>query len=612
MVLNKSYQPLPYHASHGQCPPSYLPVEHRQNPLSTSRTGDVTIPPDAIGTSSPNTGFYITRMTGLPVPLIAADELPQDVHLREVPRELRWDQVQGMQYVGTFPPTSFTYQSKEMTYDNAPLPQTHHTNVPNFGRIHGEYNTSGTPAHHDPTRVDNLRFERNSVPSNIDTSDGKRVALSNQWRRPSPSLVAQHESRSYPRVIIDAIRSSKSRPAIKKDSVLPASGKLPDQDKKEYCTHWIRTGECDYTQQGCLYKHEMPDKATLTKIGFRATPQWWLEKHAAIKPILRKDNIGLKTSAIACKVVDVSRPVKKLSYSGSTSDDTFCSDEEEGMTMAKSHFDDRGQPERNDVETSTSARRNIQDHPNSKSPQNLTDKLPNRAMTFHRDEKAISSKTDFKHSDSQLKRTAKSEDTDLIDFKPLIPTSSPSSTGATTTSSSRSSTPSSSGQSELALDQEEKKRQPTGKKLMVFVPKGESAGCHLTAATTAANAGRARRGTVMLTPNVVTKPSRSENRRCEAHSQHEKEQRVSTTTVAGTVRPSHRGLVASKHAPSTSTSSLTPTMPSARSARAPIRASDYRSSSPESVDACPPRIGKAKPVSNGTRAVRLERKHSTS
>jgi hypothetical protein len=47
---------------------------------------------------------------------------------------------------------------------------------------------------------------------------------------------------------------------------------------KVYCTYWIRHGECDYIQQGCLYKHEMTDEATRAIIGFRVVPQWWEDK----------------------------------------------------------------------------------------------------------------------------------------------------------------------------------------------------------------------------------------------------------------------------------------------------------------------------------------------
>ena len=48
--------------------------------------------------------------------------------------------------------------------------------------------------------------------------------------------------------------------------------------KKEYCMHWITTGECNYMQQGCRYKHELPaDKETWARIGLRKMPEWLLE-----------------------------------------------------------------------------------------------------------------------------------------------------------------------------------------------------------------------------------------------------------------------------------------------------------------------------------------------
>jgi len=44
--------------------------------------------------------------------------------------------------------------------------------------------------------------------------------------------------------------------------------------KKKYCTYWIRTGNCDYIQEGCRYLHVIPDEETRLKIGIRDMPRW--------------------------------------------------------------------------------------------------------------------------------------------------------------------------------------------------------------------------------------------------------------------------------------------------------------------------------------------------
>ena len=55
----------------------------------------------------------------------------------------------------------------------------------------------------------------------------------------------------------------------------------PKKKEKVYCSFWIRRGECDYTQQGCLYKHEMPtDRETLKELGISIIPRWWREANA--------------------------------------------------------------------------------------------------------------------------------------------------------------------------------------------------------------------------------------------------------------------------------------------------------------------------------------------
>lgn len=56
---------------------------------------------------------------------------------------------------------------------------------------------------------------------------------------------------------------------------LPPSGIEPDPSKKEYCTYWLRHGACDFFQQGCRYKHEIPTtKQEWARIGLRSIPDW--------------------------------------------------------------------------------------------------------------------------------------------------------------------------------------------------------------------------------------------------------------------------------------------------------------------------------------------------
>lgn len=58
----------------------------------------------------------------------------------------------------------------------------------------------------------------------------------------------------------------------------PFPSSIDPDSKKIYCTYWLRNGECDYMQQGCRYKHEMPDMETLKSIGFLTIPRWYREK----------------------------------------------------------------------------------------------------------------------------------------------------------------------------------------------------------------------------------------------------------------------------------------------------------------------------------------------
>lgn len=122
--------------------------------------------------------------------------------------------------------------------------------------------------------------------------------MSNElWSPPQRTRQLQHakdwseDGGHDPQAVIDAIVGTQTgaqaatQIGYQRNSsrVSPSSSPWSGREKKEYCTYWIRHGECDYMQQGCLYRHEMPDKVTLQKIGLRNTPRWWLEKNLALK-----------------------------------------------------------------------------------------------------------------------------------------------------------------------------------------------------------------------------------------------------------------------------------------------------------------------------------------
>ena len=235
----------------------------------------------------PRLCYYIERTNGMFVPLVPADELPFNVCLQGVPRVLNADQTFGMQQVGMMlPPKGLTFNSVD---DSIMQRSTSQQGATSHSR-----SQSGSESRNSLTPDS---WARQALVNSNAANSLANLAGSNQFLSQLPT--SAHEAspdwrktpKSDPQAIIDAIVGTTCGAEAagqigylpKSDSILPPSGNKPDQDKKEFCTHWIRHGECDYTQQGCLYKHEMPDKAMLQKIGFRSVPRWWLEKTQTTK-----------------------------------------------------------------------------------------------------------------------------------------------------------------------------------------------------------------------------------------------------------------------------------------------------------------------------------------
>ena len=182
--------------------------------------------------------WFISRGGGVVVPLIAADELPLEVKLVGVPRGMDLDGAARMEFLGEYRHDGSVYALE------TPLAEAH------------------------------------TEECNSDTVNGNNVA---EVRKTLPlycALITDIKlNKTYEGRKLEALIPTPTRQKLNNNHASHGFGDFhPLFGRKEYCTYWIRTGECAYARQGCLYKHEMPDMATLERLGFRSVPRWWRTK----------------------------------------------------------------------------------------------------------------------------------------------------------------------------------------------------------------------------------------------------------------------------------------------------------------------------------------------
>jgi len=291
---------------------AHLPAFHPFGAPRSMPPGYQQLPP-----AQPRPLYFISRDTGIMVPLIPADELPFNVRLAGVPRVLRMEDTPGMQHVATVAYTGMTYALErdihtgvKMLEDPTVAMQRSMSQPPPVDPTSGHSRSQGgnpikyfaPDAHARHTLAQSAAYNSAAYSSNSARPVSAHETATT-WRssfNPTSAPAGIPSTRTLPTTntnapanppdptqsIIDAILATTSGAQeasrlnyIPKSSLpTPPSGTLPDAEKKEFCTHWIRTGECDYTQQGCMYKHEMPEKGTLVRIGFRGLPRWWTER----------------------------------------------------------------------------------------------------------------------------------------------------------------------------------------------------------------------------------------------------------------------------------------------------------------------------------------------
>ena len=248
--------------------------------LPTNGHQQFTPSPTTIPSQSPRLCYFISRSNGTFVPLVPADELPYSVRLMGVPRAMKIEHSCGMSHVGTH---AFTGQLFLLESVDAAQ---HVIDRVNTGRINPS-SSFQRPVASDPVSYSNGQGRpatksppgpEHSAPQQLPVS-----TMASTWRRVDDAASAKYQE------IIDNIVAQGSHSPVHNPETAVKPSRTPsssprsssfEQKDKIYCSYWIRSGECDYTQQGCRYKHEMPDKRTLASIGFRTVPRWWQERVA--------------------------------------------------------------------------------------------------------------------------------------------------------------------------------------------------------------------------------------------------------------------------------------------------------------------------------------------
>ncbi|KAK5127173.1 hypothetical protein LTR85_008534 [Meristemomyces frigidus] len=511
--------------------------------------------------NQPRPLYFLSRNNGLLVPLIPADELPFNVRLQGIQRVMQFDQTYGMQHVGTAPYTGIIFKLENDTA----MMQRSNSQPPVASHVRSQSSTPVNPFKQylapDALARQALAQSANDQAAAASSTTPPRPVSTHEtasnWRSNIPTSAPTSAPTFTPSLnptdktqsIIDAIVSSTSGAAeaarigyVPKPTATPPSGYLPDQDKKEFCTYWIRTGECDYTQQGCLYKHEMPDRATLEKIGFRTMPRWWAEKQSAVK-------LGNGERVSVGPIVKSSEWLKRKPKKDDGSEDV----EDCGSSDSESESEASGSGK----STASKSKAFV-----------VTEKLATTEQKKEVEPKmqaaakqTIEPTTSTRSPGSAPVDIRKASNTsDLIDFAiPLLPTP-PSSTPSLTPSSSAGSSPRTGQSTPLTPPTPSftedtisfKSPTTTTTTTRVFVPKGESADHHIAEAKKHATRQQHARRAAPVPTVGPTKPL---------------ERQIQEMQKAKHAQ----GLMASKHAPSTPTSSSATEQAPKRSTRTGCR-----------------------------------------
>ncbi|KAI0154831.1 hypothetical protein GGR57DRAFT_502027 [Xylariaceae sp. FL1272] len=288
-------------------------AKHAPNPASSPGNARVPVKPWYI--ERPPTQIQTAAGTriipGRLVPVIFADQLPEWLEIKGIPRELNREQVAHSNYLGIIPGGDTTHDisifGREVHFDPNP------TSATGLSADAGEQK----PVHTDTSLINQSKRDSEAQGLEREVQQDEQCTImvkgntgALHQRLPSPPPAVTGHDNPYQMLRLDGRhptqygQESFVHPADRLrqafEAVPPAS---PSEPKTIYCLYWTKNGECR-EDRACAFKHEMPDtKEELQKVGISNNfPAWYREELAkkyigSIKNKKRYTSLGLKEMA---------------------------------------------------------------------------------------------------------------------------------------------------------------------------------------------------------------------------------------------------------------------------------------------------------------------------
>lgn len=248
----------------------------------SSLNHDSTALGEASSNFPPRPQHFLTRGDGSITPLIAVDELPDSMRIVGVPAVISQAATLNMMNLGV--------QARSQTKYIVEMPED--SGSGNTCNLSQRSTTTGGNFQSPDKRFGPLKT--------IQREEGKTVAAVHEveeWRLGVNSIdetqvyiatcpmeksgdFTSTRPLTHSKATIDAVVAAHAKSEAIHSPRTPKALTPGVFGEKKYCTHWIRWGECDYMQQGCKYRHEMPDEETLLAIGIRSMPKWYKDANA--------------------------------------------------------------------------------------------------------------------------------------------------------------------------------------------------------------------------------------------------------------------------------------------------------------------------------------------